>query len=274
MKEINDTTVLRAVLENPLDFIDSTDTEEIKIKISNLFNKIARMLFERYDILIWDSKGKEHYYSFAEVEFYYHKKGILDRDVDNCVYPRTCEAGKFLWHDTGVDICFKSECDIENYYFGGILIRSLIEKESNQIIGGPGRCANELAFLCRVGDTPHLVPKKKEEKIVCESVLCEDGDTCSKKKEENIVCKTIRQGIDCDVDIDGKAKVEYCYFIRMKDGNWNRMKEVIKMNSDFKGYERKKVTFRYSDNPESNRIEKLMKKRKDNEKPQKDYYDR
>lgn len=241
MKEINDTTELRAVLENPLDFIDSTDS--VEIKIPNLFSKIAKMLFERYDILIWDSKGKEHYYSFSEVEFYYHKKGILDKDFDNCVYPRTCEAGKFLWHDTGVDICFKSECDIEDYYFGGILIRSLIDKKDNQIIGGPGRCANELAFLCKAGDTPHL---------------------CLKKKEEKIVCQTIRQGIDCDVDKDGKAKVEYCYFIRMKDGNWNRTKEILKMKSS--EYKRENVTYRYPDNPESNRIEKLMKKRMEKEK--------
>jgi hypothetical protein len=242
MKEIEEATELRVVLENPLDFIDSTDREEIISQIPDLFRKIAEMLFERYDILICDSKGKEHFYSFAEIEFYYHKKGILDRDVDNCVYPRTCEAGKFLWHDTGVDICFKSECDIENYYFGGILIRSLIDKESKQIIGGPGRCANELAFLCKAGDTPHLTPKKKEKKIVC---------------------KTIRQGIDCDVDKDGKVKVEYCFFIEMKDGNWNRTKETIKMKSDFKGYIRDKVTYYYADNPESNRIEKLMKKRMD-----------
>ena len=163
MKGIKEITKFEAVLENPLGFIDSTDSKEIINQIPNLFKEIAKVLFERYDILIYDSKGEAHYYSFAEVEFYYHKKGVLNRDVDNCVYPRTCEAGKFLWHDTGVDICFKSECDIENYYFGGILIRSLIEKESNQIIGGPGRCANELAFLCRVGDTPFGPQKERRE---------------------------------------------------------------------------------------------------------------
>lgn len=241
MKEIKD---IKSVLENPLDFIDSENREVIISQIPSLYEAIAKKLFEEYDILIWDNKGNEHYYSFAEVEFYYHKKGVLNRDVDNCVYPRTCEAGKFLWHDTGVDICFKSECDIENYYFGGILIRSLIEKESNQIIGGPGRCANELAFLCKAGETPHLRPKK------------EIDDTI-------ILCQTIRQGIDCDVDKDGKAKVEYCYFIKMENRNWNRDKIILKMKSDYSGYEEKKVTYRYSDNPESNRAEKLMKKRKD-----------
>jgi hypothetical protein len=239
MKGIKEITKFEAVLENPLGFIDSTDSKEIINQIPNLFKEIAKVLFERYDILIYDSKGEAHYYSFAEVEFYYHKKGVLNRDVDNCVYPRTCEAGKFLWHDTGVDICFKSECDIENYYFGGILIRSLIEKESNQIIGGPGRCANELAFLCKAGESPHLYPKVKKEKVD--------------------LYQTIRQGIGCDVDKDGKtAKVKYCYFIKMKNRNWNRTKEVIKMKSDFSGYIREKVTFRYPNNPE-NRDAKLKK---------------
>ena len=239
MKGIKEITKFEAVLENPLGFIDSTDSKEIINQIPNLFKEIAKVLFERYDILIYDSKGEAHYYSFAEVEFYYHKKGVLNRDVDNCVYPRTCEAGKFLWHDTGVDFCFKSECDIENYYFGGILIRSLIEKESNQIIGGPGRCANELAFLCKAGESPHLYPKVKKEKVD--------------------LYQTIRQGIGCDVDKDGKtAKVKFCYFIKMKNRNWNRTKEVIKMKSDFSGYIREKVTFRYPNNPE-NRDAKLKK---------------
>jgi hypothetical protein len=239
MKGIKEITEFKAVLENPLGFITSTDKEEIINQISNLFYEIAKMLFERYDILIYDNKGKEHYYSFAEVEFYYHKKGILDRDVDNCVYPRTCEAEKFLWHDTGVDICFKSECDIEDYYFGGILIRSLIDNDNKQIIGGPGRCANELAFLCRAGETPQLHLKKNVQQVK--------------------LFQTVRQGIKCDVDKDGKAKVKYCYFIEMKDRNWNRTEETIKMKSDFSGYIKETVTFRYPDNPE-NRDEKLKEK--------------
>lgn len=248
MKEIKEITEFKVVLENPLDFITSTDREEIINQIPNLFYKIAKMLFERFDIRICDREKNKHYYSFAEVEFYYHKKGILDRDVDNCVYPRTCEAGKFLWHDTGVDICFKSECDIEDYYFGGILIRSLIDNDNKQIIGGPGRCANELAFLCRAGETPQLHPKKNVQQVE--------------------LCQTIRQGINCDVDKDGKAKVEYCYFIRMKDGKWNQRKVKIKMKSDFSGYIRDEVTINYTDNPESDRIGKLMKKRINKEKRQ------
>ena len=248
MKDIKEITEFKVVLENPLDFITSTDREEIINQIPNLFYKIAKMLFERFDIRICDREKNKHYYSFAEVEFYYHKKGILDRDVDNCVYPRTCEAGKFLWHDTGVDICFKSECDIEDYYFGGILIRSLIDNDNKQIIGGPGRCANELAFLCRAGETPQLHPKKNVQQVE--------------------LCQTIRQGINCDVDKDGKAKVEYCYFIRMKDGKWNQRKVKIKMKSDFSGYIRDEVTINYTDNPESDRIGKLMKKRINKEKRQ------
>jgi hypothetical protein len=44
----------------------------------------------------------------------------------------------------------------------------------------------------------------------------------------------------------------------MKNRNWNRTKEVIKMKSDFSGYIREKVTFRYPNNPE-NRDAKLKK---------------
>ena len=121
----------------------------------------------------------------------------------------------------------------------GELNYDFIEKESNQIIGGPGRCANELAFLCKAGESPHLYPKVKKEKVD--------------------LYQTIRQGIGCDVDKDGKtAKVKFCYFIKMKNRNWNRTKEVIKMKSDFSGYIREKVTFRYPNNPE-NRDAKLKK---------------
>lgn len=196
---------------------------------------IAKELFENYDIHICDSKGSDHFYSFAEIEFYYHKKGILEREVDNCAYPRTCEAGKFLWHDTGVDICFKSEADIDDYYFGGILIRSLIDKADKQTIGGPGRCANELAFLCKAGETPQLYPKKNEP--------VELGNT-------------IRQGISCDVDEDGNAIVKYCYFIVDPKITWKRTKQILKMGSDFKEYKRAKVTYYYPDNP----IDRLEKK--------------
>ena len=45
----------------------------------------------------------------------------------------------------------------------------------------------------------------------------------------------------------------------MKDRNWNRTKEIIKMKSNFSGYIREKVTYRYPNNPE-NRDEKLKEK--------------
>ena len=239
MDKIKDFTNLKDVLDNPLSFINTDDKEEICRLIPDLYKKIAKMLFEKYDIRIYDSKGEKHLYSFAEVEFYYHKEGILDRDVDNCVYPRTCDAEKFLWHDTGVDICFKSDTDIDDFYFGGILIRSLIDNKNGCIIGGPGRCANELAFSIKAGDTPQLCLKEEEIKVE--------------------LCSTIRQGIDCDVDKNGKAKVEYCYFISQK--NWSRKKTALKKNSDFSGYVREMVYNNYNENPQSNRIEKLMKSR-------------
>lgn len=228
MEGIKKITDLKAVLENPLSFINSNDKEEIIRLVPNLYNDIAQLLFEKYDIRIYDCKGKEHLYSFAEIEFYYHKEKILDGYVDNCVYPRTCDAGKFLWHDTGVDICFKSDADIDDFYFGGILIRSLIDKESGCIICGPGRCANELAFTLKAGDTPKLCLKREEVKVEFDS--------------------TIRQGIKCDVDEEGNAKVKYCFYIPQE--KWTREKLTLIKSSDFSGYVRKKVTESYNAQPD------------------------
>ena len=45
MKGIKEITEFKAVLENPLGFITSTDKEEIINQISNLFYEIAKMLF-------------------------------------------------------------------------------------------------------------------------------------------------------------------------------------------------------------------------------------
>ena len=61
MKEIEETTELMAILENPLAFIGSTDREQIIFKIPDLFRKIAEILFKRYDIHICDSKGIDHF---------------------------------------------------------------------------------------------------------------------------------------------------------------------------------------------------------------------
>ena len=50
MKGIKEITKFEAVLENPLGFIDSTDSKEIINQIPNLFKEIAKVLFKRYDI--------------------------------------------------------------------------------------------------------------------------------------------------------------------------------------------------------------------------------
>ena len=233
-------TLILDVLATPLDYITSDGNVQLEL-LPSLFENIAEVLFEGYDVVVCDCEGEEHSYAFAEIEFYYHKKGVVDGNLFRCAYPRTCEAGKFLFNDSGVDLCFESNADIDDYYFGGILIRSLIDKD-NQIIGGPGRCANELDFHCRKDGAPQLRKRKKVEVKIN---------------------KTIRQGIDCDVDKDGHAIENFCYYIDRPKEAWTRTKVALVMTKDcnFKGYKRKKVTYTYADNPTTNRAKKIVDKR-------------
>ncbi len=231
-----------SVLKAPLDFVtlgQEIDADSISVR----FKEIAKSLFEKYYIVVCDCNDTEHLYKFAEIEFYYYKRGVLDNDIYMCTYPRTSKAGKFLWHDSGVDICFESNSDIDDYYFGGILIRSLID-ENNEVIGGPGRCANELSFLCKRGKTPDLVLRPKE------------------KEEEISPLEDIRQGIDCDVDENGDEKVKLCFFRDLPMEKWKkRKKTVLRMTKE--GYKRTSITYYYNDYPTSNgdRKKKVMEKR-------------
>lgn len=229
------------VLKSPLDYITSGEGVTVH-SIQVLFKEIAKLLFGGYNIVVIDCNGKKHLYKFAEVEFYYYKRGLLEEDIYRCTYPRTCEAGKFLWHDSGVDICFESNADIDNYFFGGILIRSLID-ENNDIIGGPGRCANELSFLCKSGITPTL---------------------CCKEKEDVIPLEDIRQGIDCDVYANGDAKIKLCFYVDdIPVEKWKkRRKTVLRMTKE--GYKRTKITYYYNDYPSQDgaRTSKLLEKKK------------
>lgn len=231
-----------SILKTPLDFVTLEKGIDVNA-ISVQFKEIAKLLFEKYYIVVCDCNDIEHLYKFAEVEFYYCKRGGLDDEIFRCTYPRTSEAGKFLWHYSGVDICFESNSDIKDYYFGGILIRSLID-ENDEVIGGPGRCANELSFLCKRGKTPDLVLRPKE------------------KEEEILVLEDVRQGIDCDVDENGNEKVKLCFFRDLPVEKWKkRTNTVLRMTKD--GYKRMKTTYYYNDHPTPNRdrIKKVMEKR-------------
>lgn len=101
------------------------------MNISEQFDRIAKELFQKYQIVKNDSV-----YDLLEIEFYY----CSSDHKDIITYQRTTKGGLWFFHPSGVDITFQSESD---KYYGGILIRS-IKKQGGKAICGPLKCVDEL----------------------------------------------------------------------------------------------------------------------------------
>ena len=115
------------------------ETIAAKSDINGELENIAKILMNEYYI----SNGT-HLYRPLEIEFYIYLKDINKnekRHADEHVYPRTAEAARIFFHQSGMDICFSSS--MEDGYFGGILIRAL-EREDGENFGGPRICAYEV----------------------------------------------------------------------------------------------------------------------------------
>ncbi len=130
------------------------ETIVAKSDINSELKNIAKILMNEYYI----SNGV-HLYRPLEIEFYIYLKDISDekkRHADEHVYPRTAEAGRIFFHQSGMDICFSSS--MKDGYFGGILIRAL-EREDKELFGGPRICAfvvlNSATGMCVVQKCEH-----------------------------------------------------------------------------------------------------------------------
>ncbi|MBQ3804285.1 MAG: hypothetical protein II844_00575 [Prevotella sp.] len=144
---MNNTDQLRQLMTLDADI----NTPEIELR----FEQIAKMLFESFAI----QKG-ETVYLFKEIEFYFYNKN--HRDI--ITHPRVSKPLCWYINDFGgIDINFTSSIERVNRenskrknvmkyvlddsaYFGGILIRQLIEKESGEILKSPLACAE--LFRC------------------------------------------------------------------------------------------------------------------------------
>lgn len=225
--------------------LSKVDTVSSKDGIESKFSEIAEDLLLKTEIKI----GEDIRYTLEEIEFYYYKKDVFEEGYNICTYPRDCDAGDFFWHYSGVDICFKSYDDA----FGGILIRSMRKKVGDTdegIIGGPMRCAIDLANCCaKTGESLKLEIREKE-------------------KDKRTTSKTIRQGVKADYEelLDDNKKtirpvVNYCYYI-IQDNGWNRKRNnayVLEEDKTTKkkSYVKKPKTDYYKDNPEK-RIENVQ----------------
>ena len=106
-----------------------SSTEDIEMA----FDKIANLLLGNCHI----RKGANAY-QILEIEFYF----CNDNHLDRVTYPRTKTEGRWFLHESGVDITFNS--NEKQNFGGGILIRSIMDEDTQECIFGPRNCLWEL----------------------------------------------------------------------------------------------------------------------------------
>ena len=134
-EELKKLKELKERLESPLN-------EASKEKMEDKAKEIVSNLMLNYVIT---KGGKE--YEIIETEFYYYSPSHQDITV----YDRDMDSGRFFFHQSGLDITFKSQIerinekiDSQKSAFGGILIRALRQMDGKTFILGPINCVNHL----------------------------------------------------------------------------------------------------------------------------------
>lgn len=139
-KPINTKAELIKALSTPVDLIQ---------KGVGKFEELAKALMNNFQI----KKGDNRYW-MTDIEFYVY----TDSHRDIITYPRNCEAGRWFFHASGVDISFKSNVEFKEHpkkhqmmpfltkdaVFGGILIRGIVRDFDGAPIDGPMKVCDEL----------------------------------------------------------------------------------------------------------------------------------
>ena len=160
---------IRRETDNLLDVL--SDPQSLLDAPKGKFLGLANYLMNNFQI----EKGDKLYW-MTDIEFYVY----TDSHRDIITYPRNCEAGRWFFHPSGVDITFKSKVDFKEHpkkhqlmpfltkdaVFGGILIRGIIPaSEGASSIDGPMKVCDELfdqfdAFAMP-DDFPRIVAAKE-----------------------------------------------------------------------------------------------------------------
>lgn len=101
-------------------------------KIEDNFQRIANDLLNN-----WVLKVEDALFRIAEIEFYYKSENHIDSYIHGHELQR--QKGKWYFHGSGIDITFGNEKS-----FGGILIRAMVNIQSNEYFYGPLVCVQEL----------------------------------------------------------------------------------------------------------------------------------
>lgn len=111
------------------------DFLQIRKETEQEFETIAQILFDNYAI-----KTHDTFYRLAELEFYWNSSD----HVDDSTYKRNHvdpKSGDWFFHFSGVDIALRNE---QTGGYGGILIRSIYDVNSNKLVKGPLVCVMKL----------------------------------------------------------------------------------------------------------------------------------
>ena len=135
---------INVIMENLKRLLRQLGANSTEREIVSTFQEIAEMLFNGFHIV----KGTQEYY-FVDIEFYFFNKNHLDL----ITYPRQAEAGKWFFHQSGVDQTFDSAYSTfgdykvdtnKDFHYGGILIREVMKVNSKEVFDGPYKCEWEL----------------------------------------------------------------------------------------------------------------------------------
>jgi len=119
-------------MENLKRFLKALDASSSKDQIVSTFQTIADILLRKCYII----KGNRKF-RMIEIEFYFYNT----HHKDNITYKRTESAGRWFVHH-GVDITLNS--NEKDGFYGGILIRSIVDVENGDATFGPEKCLWEL----------------------------------------------------------------------------------------------------------------------------------
>lgn len=144
---------MKIIMERIKDLFTINDIHIEENDATKCFKAKAKELFEH----CYFQQG-EVVFSFLEIEFYYHSEKHKDDKKDGTpfVYSRKKGArpAQFFIHSSGLDLCFSSEDG-----FGGILIRSLLRIDNNQmsVVTGPWDCMD--ALFDYTGGVDNIYPR-------------------------------------------------------------------------------------------------------------------
>lgn len=193
-------------------------------EVFNEFMGFATSLMKNFQI----EKGDNRYW-MTDIEFYIY----TDSHRDIITYPRNCEAGRWFFHASGVDISFQSKVELKEHpkkrhmmpyltkdaVFGGILIRGIVRDLTGVApVDGPMKVCDELfnqfdAFD-KPGDFPKIVEAKESRGV---RVIPDEDGRYGLKDNAIEKVKSIRynySGIDETHFKDGDLEAGYSKYLK------------------------------------------------------------